>query len=191
MRVADVGADLWSKWTMAHDQTSALTTRAAGAEDLTEILEILNHEILTGTAHFGLEPMKQSDIEREFAQSLPLAKAENPHGGKALAHPWVVGLLDGRVAGFARASSWKSRGAYRNTCEVGVYVRQELHGRGIGKQIYRVLIAKLKETGFKTLLGGIALPNPASIRLHEALGFRYVGTLPSVGWKFGEWRDVA
>lgn len=160
------------------------TIRPALAEDLPEVLEILNREILEGTAHFGTEPMTLADIGREFAQ--------------ADRYPWVaaVGGDDGgdggelRVLGFARASAWKSRGAYRRTCEIGVYVRPELHGQGIASQIYEVFIPALRDAGFKTLLGGIALPNPASIRLHEGFGFRHVGTLPSVGWKLGAWRDV-
>jgi len=146
------------------------------AGDLPEILEILNREIREGTAHFGTEPMGLEGIEAEFS-----------HAGR---YPWITASLDAKVAGFARASAWKSRGAYRYTCEVGVYVRPELHGQGIAAKIYERFLPELRRRGFRTVLGGIALPNPASIRLHEKLGFRHVGTLPSVGRKFDQWLDV-
>ncbi|MFI5387321.1 MAG: GNAT family N-acetyltransferase [Fimbriimonadales bacterium] len=152
------------------------TIRPVLPEDLPEILDILNREILEGTAHFGTEPMTQADIEREF--------------GQADRYPWIAAVENGQVLGFARASPWKSRGAYRRTCEIGVYVRPERHGQGIASRIYEVFIPALRVAGFKTLLGGIALPNPSSIRLHERFGFRHAGTLPSVGWKLGAWRDV-
>jgi L-amino acid N-acyltransferase YncA len=152
------------------------TVRAAEAKDLPAILEILNREILEGVAHFGTEAMTLEALEKEF----------ETRGS----YPWIVALDDQKVVGFARASAWKSRGAYRQTCEVGVYVRPELHGRGIGRQIYDVFIPELLYRGFKTVLGGIALPNPSSIGLHERFGFHHIGTLPCVGWKNGAWHDV-
>ena len=153
-----------------------LIVRPITKEDLPEVLAILNREILEGTAHFGTDPMSMDDILREFE-----------HAGN---YPWLGATEDGVVAGFARASPWKSRGAYARTCEVGVYVRPDYHRRGIAAAIYGQFLPELEARGFKTLLGGIALPNPASIRLHEKFGFSYVGTFPKVGWKFGKWRDV-
>ena len=150
--------------------------RSAVEADLAGIMEILNREILLGVAHFGTEPMTLEEIQRDFSGAEHFA--------------WTVAVDGSDVVGFARASAWKSRGAYRRTCEVGVYVRPELHGQGIGRACYEVFIPALQKNKFKTLLGGIALPNPASVKLHEGFGFRHVGTLPSVGWKLGEWRDV-
>lgn len=150
--------------------------RDATACDLPDILAILNREILEGIAHFGTEPMSLEELAAEF--------------GSKTKYPWIVAEQDGSVLGFARASPWKRRGAYANTAEVGVYVRPEFQGRGIGKAIYTDFVPRSFETGLHTLLAGISLPNPPSIRLHEAFGFRHVGTLPQVGFKFGKWIDV-
>jgi phosphinothricin acetyltransferase len=94
------------------------------------------------------------------------------------------------VLGFARSSPWKSRGGYRATCEVGAYVREEFQGRGIAKALYEEFLPAVQASGFHTALAGIALPNPASIALHEAFGFHHVGTLPEVGRKFEQWISV-
>jgi phosphinothricin acetyltransferase len=150
--------------------------RAASAEDLPQILEILNHEIAEGYAHFGTDPQTFLEIESEFDQ------AGN--------FPWMVAVEEGRIIAFARASRWKPRGGYNQTCEIGVYVRPELQGRGIAKAIYAQFLPELSSRQFHTVLAGVALPNPASVRLHEGFGFRHVGTLPQVGWKLGEWRSV-
>jgi phosphinothricin acetyltransferase len=150
--------------------------RPAGLQDLSQILEILNREIAEGYAHFGVEPQTLTEIESDFGQSE--------------GYPWTVSVEGDEVQGFARAVPWKSRGGYRQTCEVGVYVRPELHGRGIGKAIYAEFLPAVEARGFHTVLAGVALPNPASIRLHEGFGFRQIGTFPEVGWKLGEWRSV-
>jgi L-amino acid N-acyltransferase YncA len=153
-----------------------MQVRLAAREDLAGILAILNREIAEGYAHFGTEPVDLEDLGQEFES--------------ACQYPWVVALEERCVVGFSRASPWKSRGAYRRTCEVGVYVRPDMQGQGVGASIYDLMLRELRDRGFRTLLGGISLPNPASVRLHERFGFRHVGTLPSVGWKLGEWRDV-
>ncbi|HVT13034.1 MAG TPA: GNAT family N-acetyltransferase [Fimbriimonadaceae bacterium] len=153
-----------------------MVIRLASPEDLPGILEILNREIREGYAHFSVESVTLAAIEQEFAQAGNL--------------PWMVADQDCEILGFARANPWKSRGGYRHTCEVGVYVRPEAQGQSVGSRIYEAMIPELKARGFKTLLAGVALPNPASVRLHERFGFRQVGTLPQVGWKQGAWRDV-
>lgn len=150
--------------------------RAATQGDLAQILDILNHEITTGFAHFGTDPMSLADLEKEF---------EN-----APDYPWLVCAEGKRMQGFVRASPWKNRGGYRQTCEIGVYVRPEDQGQGIANRLYLSLIAELRDRQFHTVLAGIALPNPASIRLHESFGFKHIGTQPEVGWKQGAWRDV-
>lgn len=151
--------------------------RAAGPEDLPAILEILNHEISNGAAHFGLVPQEVSELMFEFESS-------------SVRYPWVVAEVDGVVLGFARATAWKSRGAYARTAEVGIYVRVGSQGRGVARAIYEVFLPACQDAGLHTLLAGIRLPNPASVRLHERFGFRAVGTFPEVGFKFGQWHDV-
>lgn len=151
------------------------TIRPATVSDLPEILDILNLEIACGFAHFGLEPVSLDQIGSEFEQSDT--------------YPWMVAVTD-RVAGFSRANPWKTRGAYRQTCEIGVYIRTDAQGQGLGRKLYSEMLPELERRKFHTILGGIALPNPASVRLHEAFGFQYVGVFPQVGFKLGEWRDV-
>jgi len=97
---------------------------------------------------------------------------------------------DGVVTGYAYASAWKTRSAYRFSVESTVYVAADHCGRGIGTRLYRALIAALREQNVHYVTGGIALPNPASVALHERLGFRKNGHFSEVGFKFGRWVDV-
>lgn len=151
--------------------------RSAVREDLSSIQDILNHEIANGAAHFGLRPEELESIESEFETAF----------GR---YPWHVAESEGVVLGFARASAWKSRGAYARTAEVGIYVRPEAQGRGVGRALYERFLPACRDAGLHTLLAGIRLPNPPSISLHERFGFRAVGILPQVGFKFGQWHDV-
>jgi L-amino acid N-acyltransferase YncA len=105
-------------------------------------------------------------------------------------HPWHVAESDGEIAGYAYASPWRSRAAYRHAVETSVYVAQQHAGRGLGRALYGVLLQDLTQRGFHCAMGGIALPNPASIALHESMGFVEVGRFREVGWKFGRWVDV-
>ena len=97
---------------------------------------------------------------------------------------------NGLVTGYAYASAWKTRSAYRFAVESTVYVAADHCGRGIGTRLYRALIAALREQNVHYVTGGIALPNPASVALHERLGFRKNGHFSEVGFKFGRWVDV-
>lgn len=106
------------------------------------------------------------------------------------AHPWLV-LEDGAgIAGYAYAYPWKGRSAYRFTVESGIYLRPDAVGRGLGTRLYGELLRRLREGGVHAVIGGIALPNPASTALHEKLGFRPIGRFAEVGFKFGKWIDV-
>lgn len=108
----------------------------------------------------------------------------------ATAHLWLVAEIGGRVVGFAYGDRFRSRSAYRWAAEVSVYIDRDHHGRGIGRALYVELIAALDDAGFCTLCAGITQPNPASIRLHESLGFTNVGTYTRIGFKRGSWHDV-
>ena len=105
--------------------------------------------------------------------------------------PWLVAQDDGGVVvGFAKAGPWKGRCAYEWTAETTVYVLPNRHGTGIGKVLYTRLVEILRDQGYRTLIGGITQPNAASVRLHEALGYRKVAMFEAVGWKFQRWHDV-
>lgn len=104
--------------------------------------------------------------------------------------PFLVFELEREVAGYAYAGPHRARPAYRWSVDVTVYAAPSLHRRGIGRALYIELLAQLTRQGFHTAFAGIALPNNNSVGLHEALGFRHLGTYREVGFKFGRWHDV-
>ena len=106
-------------------------------------------------------------------------------------HAWLVAADDDGVAGYAYGGEWKSRAAYRWTCEVSIYLSPGLRGRGVGRGLYEALFARLVERGYLVAVAGMTLPNDASVGLHRTLGFEPVGTHRRIGWKHGAWHDVA
>jgi L-amino acid N-acyltransferase YncA len=106
-------------------------------------------------------------------------------------HAWLVEERAGVVVGYAYATAYKSRPAYRWTCEVSVYVAPGQQRGGVGRSLYEALLGRLAGRGYRTAVASMTLPNPASSGLHAALGFRPVGVLRDVGWKAGRWHDVA
>lgn len=106
-------------------------------------------------------------------------------------HAWIVLEDEGRVAGYAVGSPFKSRAAYRWSCEVSVYLELGRRRTGAGRMLYDALLARLAERGFRTAVAGMTLPNDASTGLHRAMGFEPVGTYRRIGWKHGAWHDVA
>lgn len=111
-------------------------------------------------------------------------------GKTAGVYPWLVHEQDGRVMGYAYASAHRERAAYRWSTDAAIYLEPAAHRRGIGRGLYRRLFRILELQGFHNVFGGITLPNPASVGLHEACGFKPVGVYREVGHKFGAWRDV-
>jgi len=109
----------------------------------------------------------------------------------AATHAWVVLSDGGRVVGYACGGPFRSRAAYRWSCEVSVYLEPGRRGRGGGRALYDALLARLAERGFCTVVAGMTLPNEASVRLHRAMGFESVGTYRRIGWKHDAWHDVA
>lgn len=104
--------------------------------------------------------------------------------------PWIVAERGGAVLGYAYADRYRTRAAYRWATETTVYVDQRHPREGIGRALYGALLDRCAGAGFVTALGVIALPNPASVALHEAIGFVHVGTQRGVGYKFAGWHDV-
>ena len=128
-------------------------------------------------ASFELEPPDAAEMAARIA-------AIGAH------RPWLVAELGGRVTGYAYASAHRERAAYRWSVEVTVYVEAGHHRQGIGRALYEPLLQLLAAQGFRTALAGITLPNPASVALHEALGFTPIGVYREIGFKAGTWRDV-
>src|SRR3954452_4013813 len=109
----------------------------------------------------------------------------------AAAHEWL-GLEDeGRVGAHAYAGTFHARAAYRWACEVPVYLEQGFARRGGGRALYAELLPRLRARGFRVAIAGMTLPNDGSVGLHRTLGFEPVGTYRRIGFKFGEWHDVA
>ena len=105
-------------------------------------------------------------------------------------HAWLVAEGEGGVVGYAYATAFNERPAYRWSASVSVYVAEEARGAGVGRALYEALFARLRERGFRMACAGITLPNEASVGLHERLGFELVGVNREIGWKQGAWRDV-
>lgn len=152
--------------------------RDAHADDAPAIAAIYNHYVLGSLISMEEEAVGDS------------AMAERIADVQAAALPWLVLHADGDIAGYAYASKWRARRGYRYSVESTVYLAPGHHGRGHGARQYRELLARLRAAGYRQVIGGIALPNPASIALHEKLGFEKVAQFPQVGTKFGQWLDV-
>lgn len=128
-----------------------------------------------------------------FEEVAPSADEMARRIGSTLARtPWLVAVeAGGDVVGYAYAGLHRERAGYRWSVDVSAYVRPDRVGRGIGRGLYDELLALLRRQGFVNAYAGIALPNPASVALHEAIGMRRIGVYERVGWKFGAWHDVA
>jgi L-amino acid N-acyltransferase YncA len=105
-------------------------------------------------------------------------------------HAWLVAEREGRVVGYAYATAFNERPAYRWSTSVSVYIADGARGEGVGRALYEALFDRLRERGFRMACAGITLPNEASVGLHERLGFELVGVNREIGWKQGAWRDV-
>ena len=110
--------------------------------------------------------------------------------GCGASHAWLVAEREGRVLGYAYATAFNERPAYRWSTSVSVYVAGDEARCGVGRTLYGALFDRLRERGFRMACAGITLPNPASVGLHESLGFELVGVNREIGWKQGAWRDV-
>ena len=131
------------------------------------------------------------DTHISFEQTVPKPGEIAARIEKTLSqHPWLVCELDGRLAGYAYASAFRARAAYQWTAETTVYIHADFQRRGVSRALYSSLMAILREQGYCSAVGVIALPNLGSVRAHEALGFRKVGIVKNVGYKAGAWRDT-
>jgi phosphinothricin acetyltransferase len=132
--------------------------------------------VTDGWVSFEIEPPDEAEMARRME-----------YYGQS--HAWLVAEVGGAVTGYAYGSPHRERAAYASSCDVAVYVDPAFARRGIGRALYAAL---LPELGAKchAAFAGIALPNPASVGLHEAMGFTPVGIYREVGWKLGGWRDV-
>ena len=109
---------------------------------------------------------------------------------KLSTHPWLVCEIEGKVIGYAYASDHATRDAYQWSVDVSLYITEDYRNRGVGRALYTSLFACLRLQGYFNAYAGITLPNPASVGIHEAMGFTRVGTFQDVGHKFSMWHSV-
>ena len=152
--------------------------RPAKEADCSGLATIYNHYIANTVVTFEEDAVD--------AQAFQLRLAETAEAGL----PWLVADVGGKIAGYAYASKWKGRCAYRFSVEVTVYLSPDFTGQGLGSDLYTALFAALGERSFHAVMGGISLPNAASIALHEKFGMKKVAHFEEVGYKFGRWIDV-
>jgi phosphinothricin acetyltransferase len=127
-----------------------------------------------------------------FEETAPDARemARRIEGEKPGYHPWFVAEEAGTILGYAASSPFRTRPAYRWSVETGLYLAPSAQGKGLGGALLERLIGLLERQGYVAVIGAIALPNPASVALHEALGFEPIGAYRGTGFKQGEWLDV-
>jgi phosphinothricin acetyltransferase len=152
--------------------------RNATQADAQAIVDIYNHYVLNTSISFEEGAVSVQEMVGRIAEV-----ASNDL-------PWLVMETEGEVVGYAYASKWKGRCAYRFSVETSVYLAHGVGRRGLGSELYKTLMAQLKDKGFHAAIGGIALPNPASVALHEKFGMAKVAHFKDVGFKFGQWIDV-
>jgi L-amino acid N-acyltransferase YncA len=156
-----------------------VNVRSAAAADAEAIARIYNYYIQNTVITF----------EEESVSAQVMATRVGEVQGLSL--PWLVAEVDNVIVGYAYASKWKVRSAYRYSAEITIYLEQGCEGRGIGTILYSELLTILRERGMHVAIGGVALPNEASAALHGKLGFEHVATFRQVGFKHGRWVDVA
>ena len=147
-------------------------------DDIAAITAIYAHAVRHGRASFELEPPDSAEIGRRRRVVL------------AAGYPFLVAEYGGTVAGYAYASAYRPRPAYRFAVENSVYVAPEQHRRRVGHALLAALIERCEAAGFRLMVAVIGdSANQASIGLHAAHGFTQAGLLPAIGWKHGRWLD--
>ncbi|HEX6257509.1 MAG TPA: arsinothricin resistance N-acetyltransferase ArsN1 family B [Euzebyales bacterium] len=152
--------------------------RLATADDAAPIAEIYAPLVRDTAITFETQPPSADEMRRRIV-------------GTTMRFPWLVADDAGTVTGFAYAGRHRRRAAYAWAADVSVYVAADTRRGGIGRGLYTTLLDLLTAQGYANAFAGIALPNDASVRLHETLGFMLVGVYESVGYKLDDWWDVA
>ena len=151
--------------------------REAAEADLAAVARIYAHYVAETVVTFDVEPLGVEGWREKWQ-------------AREADHPWFVFEDAGEVLGYAIAGAFRPKAAYRPTVETTIYLDPRAVGRGAGRSLYSALLAEAGRRGFHLAVAGATLPNEASVRLHETLGFTKVGVYTEVGHKFGEWHDV-
>ena len=152
--------------------------RRATSNDSGQILEIYRPIVEDTVISFEIKPPSRDEISRRIESVLNT-------------HEWLVAESDNGIAGYAYASPYRQRHAYRYSAETTVYIRQDQRQQGLGRLLYDALFESLASIGYRRAYAGIALPNEQSIALHEAMGYEHIGVFKEAGFKFERWHDVS
>lgn len=155
-----------------------VSIRSINVDDAAGVAVIYNHYVSNTYFTFETEPVAVESVTQRISQTMNHQL------------PWLVAETEGGIVGYAHASKWKERFAYRYSVESTLYVAGEHAGQGIGLRLYSALIDATRKASMHSMVGGIALPNEPSVRLHERLGFRKVAHFEQVGYKLDRWIDV-
>ncbi|MGF1647431.1 MAG: GNAT family N-acetyltransferase [Kineosporiaceae bacterium] len=155
-----------------------LILRDATADDAAAIAAVYNPYVADTIVTFEEEPVTAREMASRVA------------GVRGAGLPWLVADTTQGVVGYASAGAWRSRAAYRHSVEISAYLAPRARGRGVGAALYGELFQRMRAAGVHTVAAGIALPNDASVALHERAGMRKVAHFPEVGRKLGRWIDV-
>ena len=155
-----------------------ISVRAATLADAEAIASIYAFHVLNGTATFEIEPPTPTDWQLKIENIL----AKN--------WPFVVAVDESFVVGYAYATQFRDRPAYRYACENSIYVEATRRGQGVGKLLLAALLQQAEEFGFRQMLAVVGGGEPASIAVHKSLGFRETGRMNAVGRKFEKWLDT-
>ena len=160
---------------------SPIVLRPSSDDDVSPMIDIYRHHMTHGVGNLGTFEATPFDADDLKARRRSMRKHRLPH---------LVATIDGVVAGYAYAVLFRKRPAYRFTAKHSIYVHPERLHIGVGRALLPALIHACDSAGFRQMIGYIESTNAASLRLHEACGFRQVGYLRAVAYRFGEWTDT-
>lgn len=146
-------------------------------DDAPAIADIYNHYILNSPATFEEVPVSQDEMRQRILETIRT-------------YPWLVCEEDGKLLGYCYGRKWRERAAYRHSVEVSTYLDPSAVGKGRGSALLDAILVELRRRGFHCVMGGVSLPNDASVALLQKFGLRQVAHFKEVGYKFGQWIDV-
>ena len=159
-------------------EVADLRIRSARPDDAAATAAIYAHHVAHGTGSFDTEPRSDTEMASRIAECA------------SRGWPFLVAEMDGRVAGYAYATQFRDRPAYRSTCENSIYLHPDHMGQGLGTQLLDALVKAATDAGFRQMIAVVGGGEPASVALHLKAGFVEAGRMKSVGRKFGRWLDT-
>ena len=160
-------------------QTRFITIRDARPDDMAAVTAIYSKSVVGGVASYEIEPPDVAEMTSRYEAIV------------AKPYPYLIAEVDGEIAGYAYASAFRTRPAYRFMVEDSIYLDPQFQGRGVGKALLANLIHECTALGYRQMLAVIGGAHPASIGLHQSLGFAMAGQISASGFKFGRWLDTA